>query len=263
MVHGLTAAALAWVLSGLISDRTPLVNNSIRIDQFTMCLLGSFVGAAVLGGRAVSQRLEFPSELLAGLALGGFAALLSATVFAYLPVPSSSRAFVLFRAVAWAFTGGTTAMALATWIQQRDRRAILQSGLRGLAGGAMAGVIFALPGPAELWQAVAMLVVGAVTGFAVITPLFRRAVAVADLGPRRGPVPGILTLRESILYEGNAVSLGAATLACQGGRIALYPPPAGVVFNGRAVVEATILNSGGTLLVADQRFRIQLIGRPA
>ena len=260
-VLGLTAGAIAWGMIPLLTGPAGHTG-AARLDQLTMWLLGGLVGALVVGGRALRAGHPVFVELVIGFALGGAAALVAATLTGFVPQVSTPSMFVALRGVSWAWCGVLTAAVLATVLVRRRRAELLETLGIGGGGGLVAGMVFALPGPAELWQAVAFLAFGASIGIALDWPVLRRARAVVDRAPRRGPVPGVMTLRESPLYEGGAVALGDATLACQHDRVVLYPPRSGVVFNGRAVAVPLFLPTSGTLMVANQRFRIQLF-RPS
>jgi hypothetical protein len=257
-VLGLTAGAISWGLSPQFTGLTTHAGAS-RLDQATMWLFGSLVGTAVFGGRARRAGTVPLAELITGAALGGTAALVATTMVEFVPPVSSSATFVVLRAVAWAWCGLLTSAALGSVLPRRVKARLIETAVIGSAGGLIAGLIVALPGPAELWQAIAFVVLGAAIGVAVEWPAARRAVAMVDRTPRHGPVPGVVTLYESPLYDGGAVALGDATLACRNGQLALYPPKSGVVFNGRAVIVPVFLPGGGTLMVGSQRFRIQLI----
>ena len=260
-VLGLTAGAIAWGMTPFLTGPAGHAG-AARLDQLTMWLLGSLVGAVVVGGRALRAGHPVFAELIVGFALGGAAALVAATISGFVPPVSTPNTFVALRGLSWAWCGVLTAAALASILARRRRGELLETlGISG-AGGLVAGMMFALPGPAEFWQAVAFLSFGATIGIAIDWPVLRRARAVIDRAPRRGPVPSVMTLRESPLYEGGSVALGDATLACQWERVTLYPPKSGVVFNGRAVTVPFFLATSGTLMVANQRFRIQLI-RPS
>lgn len=257
-VLGLTAGAIAWGIAPLLTGPAGHAG-AARLDQLTMWLLGSLVGALVVGGRALRAGYPVLVELVIGFALGGTAALVAATISGFVPQVSTPFTFVALRGMSWAWCGVLTATALASVLARRRRAELLETVGIGGAGGLLAGMMFVLPGPAELWQAVAFLAFGASIGIAIDWPILRRARAVVDRAPRRGPVPGVMTLRESPLFEGGAVALGDATLSCQRERVALYPPKSGVVFNGRAVTVPVFLPTGGTLMVANQRFRIRLV----
>ncbi len=256
-VLGLTAGAIAWGMTPLLTGPAGHAG-AARLDQLTMWLLGSLVGAMVVGGRALRAGSPILVELVIGFAIGGAAALVGATMAGFVPQVSTSVTFVALRGASWAWCGVLTATALASVLARPRRVELLETLGIGGAGGLLAGMMFVLPGPAELWQAIAFLVFGTSIGIAIDWPVLRRARAVVERAPRRGPVPGVMTLRESPLYEGGAVALGDAILACQRQCVTLYPPRSGVVFNGRAVTVPLFLPTGGTLMVANQRFRIQL-----
>lgn len=257
-VLGATGAAVAWLLAALGPRVVAVSGGAARLDQLTMWLLGGMIGVAVLGGRASRIGAPIIPELLGGLSLGGIAALIPATLALLLPVPASPAGFLLLRALAWCVAGASLALTLAAFTRPERGGIRGEATVIGATGGLVAGLLYALPGPSELTQALAFLTLGVSVGLALALPWLRHALAVADQVPRRGPVPGILSLREALLYEGSAVQLGSALLACQGGRVALYPASVGVVLNGRAVVEPRYLGDGGTLLVAEQRYRIRL-----
>ncbi len=262
-VLGFTAGGVAWGIAGWYpASGLPAVAYP-RLDQITLWLIGSVVGAVVFGSRAHWREEATVSHTLLGGAVGGATALLVGTaLIAWSHVGVLVPSFPLMRAIAWSGTAGCVTLALASSAPGMVRRTLHSVGAYGLVGGAIAGALMAAPGPTELWQALAFVTVGTAIGVGVASSSVRGAVAVADRVPRRGSVPGILTLREQALFEGRAIPLGGATLACQDGRLALYPPADGVVFNGRVEMGPLFLHRGGTVLVAGERFRIQMLREP-
>jgi hypothetical protein len=253
-VIGIAAAAGGWLVSGL---GPALTTSYARLDQLSALLVGGIVGAAVIGARAFRRREDVWYGGVAGALLGGVGALCGASLFAFLHAPVSPRTFLVERGVAWGCSCGGATVLLAIISPGASRR-IVETALIGSGGGAIAGVIFTLPGASEVWQAVAMLWFGGTIGFAVAGPELWHAIATVELLPARGKGPSLVTLREWPLHEGTVVALGEAQVACVGGRIALYPPAGGVVAAGRHVRHPTFVASSGTIAVGRTRYQVYI-----
>ncbi|MEO8225883.1 MAG: hypothetical protein ABI637_00540 [Gemmatimonadota bacterium] len=242
LVLGYTGALAAWLISGVWTDTNSFVSSYLRLDQATVFLLGGLVGAAVLGGAALRTRGAALLAVAAGVVLGGAGALLGASAVLFIPGAETVRGFILARVAGWALAGGMTSLLLACYATRFDLRRLAESFVVGVLAGGMSGVVFALPGPSEFWQAMAFCVFGAGVGVGACGPALWRSAAIVEVwGKTR--VPGILSLREWPVAEGGAIALDGMTVACPEGQAALYPPPGGVMVGGHKT-EAPIFLSG-------------------
>jgi hypothetical protein len=254
-VIGIAAAACSWLLSGIIPM---LVANNARLDQLYALVTGGIVGASVAAARAFRHREGVAFGGVAGALLGGVGALCGASLFAFLRAPAPPPMFLVERVLAWAFACGGSALFLGTFVNQGPTASrVLECALIGCGGGAVAGVIFTLPGASDVWLAAAMLWFGATIGFAVAGPELWHATATIELLPAKGQGPNLAMMREWPLHEGTALGLGEAQVACIGGRIALYPPAGGVIWSGRSVRHPLFLAASGTVTVGRTRYEIR------
>ena len=129
-------------------------------------------------------------------------------------------------------------------------------------GGLTAGAIFSLPGASDAWQAIACIWFGGAVAFAVAGPELWHAYAVVEMAPTKGRKWNPLLMREWPLHDVASLALGEATIACQEGRVAIYPPAGGLVANGHSVREPRLLDENVLLLVGRARYHIQLLRAP-
>ncbi len=258
LVLGYTGGFIAWIVSGWWTDTNAVVPNYVRLDQLTMLTLGACVGAAVLAGAALRTRGSVLLAAAAGAVLGGVAAAIGAAVSLLLPPAVSLRAFMLVRIAGWALTAGLAAVSIASYTRRPSLRLLGESAGLGLVAGALGGVIFALPGPSDFWQALAFCAVGAAVGVAACGPALWRAPALIEAWRPR--VPGVLTLREWPLHEGESTTLSGASLGCPDGHLALYPPPAGAIVGGRSVTEPTYLAGASDVAIGEDHYYVRAMG---
>lgn len=260
IVLGYTGGLVAWLIAGFWTDLGPALPTYLRLDQLTMLLGGALVGAAVLGGAALRSRAAMLMALLAGAVLGGAGAVIGASLVMLVPGVTSLRGFIFGRIAGWAVAAGLASMLLACYGPRLRWPRLGESLGLGLMAGALSGVVFALPGPSDLWQAMAFCIFGAGVGAAACGPALWRAPAVVELyrGPR---VPGILSLREWAVADDTSVAVGTATVAAQGGRAALYPSPAGAMLDGRAVTEPVYLSGASGVTDGTAAYYVRAMGR--
>ncbi|HJP56943.1 MAG TPA: hypothetical protein VJ847_07955 [Gemmatimonadales bacterium] len=243
---GYAGALVAWLVSGLWTDAGPLVSDYDRLDLVTMLVLGGATGAAVLAGAALRRRESVVLTALAGFGMGGGGAFMAALLAVLLAGRVSIRGFVVARVLGWALAGGLAAPLLSLWAGFEARK-VSEALVAGLMAGAVAGVAYSLPGPAELWQGFAFLAFGAGVGLAACGPALWHAAAIVD-GPAPHRAPGILGVREWPIPERGAIDIGRSRLAIQGGRLALYPPPGGAEVDGVRVASPMFLPGGSFTL---------------
>jgi len=255
---GYAGGVIAWLLAGINAGPARFTADYNRLDQITMVLLGAIVGACVLLGVALRGRGVAPLAIVSGLVLGAVGSLAGGSAALLIPGAAGVRGFVVARVIGWALAAGIASLLLACYGRRFDWRRLGESLLLGLLGGAIAGVMFALPGPSDLWQGVAFATFGAAIGVAACGPALWHATAIIELDPKRGLVPEILTLREWPLHEASSVDLGALRLGCQDRRVALYPSAQGATFQGRRMNEPTFLDAGGHVAAGGLQYRIRL-----
>lgn len=254
-VIGIAAAACGWLISGMGPS---LTLSYTRLDQFAALVVGGAVGASVIAARAFRQRGDVVFSAGAGGLLGAVGALCGVSLLAFVHASVSPRTFLAERVAAWAFAAGGATILLAMLTNRRRPQWIVESALIGTGGGAIAAVIFMLPGASEVWQAVAFLWLGGTVGFAVAGPELWHAAATVELLPARGAAPNLLTMREWPIHDGRAVALGEAQVAGVGGRVALYPPAGGAVAADHNVRHATFVTASGTISVGRIRYHLQI-----
>jgi hypothetical protein len=258
LVWGYAGAFAAWLLTGLRTDIGGIVSSYARLDVMTMLVLGGLVGAAVLAGGAVRRRGSVPVAALAGFLLAGAGSALVASGAALLPSVVSLRGFVIARELGWALAGGVSALLLSLYAGVPDARRASESLALGLLTGAVSGIVFALPGPSELWQAVAFLAYGAGVGVAASGPELWHAAAIVE-GSGRRRAGRLLALREWPVPRHGAVGVGASRLAWQAGRVSLHPGPSGASVNGQQVAQAIYLTPGA-LALDGEAYRVRVQG---
>lgn len=254
---GYAGAFIAWVISGVWTDTGGVLATYARIDQATMLLLGGLVGAAVLAGAALRRRGSVFLAALAGFGLGAAGAVIAASAALLLPGMVSLRGFIVARVLGWAVAGGLTAVLLSLYGGVPDARRSSESLALGLLSGAVAGVVFALPGPSELWQALACMLFGVGVALAAEGPGLWHAAAIVEAVPTRRSA-GILSLREWPVPARGAVAIGGTRLAWHAGRLALHPAASGATVDGRRVSEAMYL-SAGPLALDGGSYRVRVL----
>ncbi len=240
---GYAGGFAAWLASGVWTDTGALLSSYARLDLAMMALLGGVVGASVLAGSALRTRGSIALALGAGLILGAAGAVASAAGAVLLAGAVSLRGFVVLRVLGWSVAAALSSVLLSIQVTGLEARRSSESLAIGLLSGAVAGVVFGLPGPSELWQAVACLAWGTGVGIAACGPALWHAEAIVEAAPRRR-APGVVGLREWAVDARRPVSLGGARVAWQGGRLALHPPATGVSVSGKRVTAPLYLDGG-------------------
>ncbi len=240
---GYAGAFAAWVIISRWTDTGAVITDYVRLDQATMLTLGALVGASALAGMALRQRRSVPLGFLIGLCLASAGAGIAASLALLLPAVVSPRGFIVARVLGWALCGGLAAALLSLYGAVMDLRGSAESLALGLVAGAVAGVVFTLPGPSDLWQAVAFMAFGSGVAVAACAPALWHAAAIVEwAGGRRRA--GVLSLREWPVPDRGAVALAASRLAWHDGRVALHPAPSGASVDGLAVTQPVYLSEG-------------------
>ncbi len=260
-ILGYLAGAVAWVMITMLWIPGRVTTAYNHLDQVTMALVGAVVGAFTLGGAALRSRGVVALGLVAGALLGGLGSGLGATAALQIVGGTSVRGFVIARALGWALAAGTCAVLLACYQLPITLRRVLESAVIGLIGGATSGVIFALPGPSDIWQGVACAVFGVAVGVAVAGPSLWGAVAVVEQQPVGRLVPGMLGLREWAIHDDASIDVDAVTLGCQARRVAVYPPPEGASLDGRELRQPAFVDHTAVIDVSGRCYHVRRLSR--
>jgi hypothetical protein len=261
-VAGWIGGALAWFVTSAWTDLSSVISSYTRLDQFAALVLGAFVGGLVLTVRARHRREPLLPAARAGLLLGGVSALLGATVSLLFDGATSSEVFVVQRVLTWALLSGSAAAALATYTRPRRTPCIVESGILGLIGGATAGAMYSLPGPAEIWLPVAMTWSGGAIGFAAVGPAMWRAMVVVQVLPPRDGRLSLWSLHERAIDRGGSMPVAEGEVGCVDDDVVVSPPPAGAILDGYPLYRALPLTRDAILAIGRSRFRLT-VGRRA
>ena len=255
IVVGMTASACGWLLSSALPALTA---SYVRLDQLTALVLGATIGGGVIGVREYRQRRSVSFGVAAGAVLGGVGALSGASLVAFASGMGTPRFFAVERIAAWLLSAAAAGALLSTIGGTRPFQWIREIVLIAAIGGGVSGIIFTLPGAADVWQAVACIWFGGAIALAVTGPELWHANAVVELVPARGTRWNPILGREWPLYDGAALSLGEAQVACQNGRVTLYPPSGGLIANGHTVREPQFLHGDTLISIGRTRYRLDL-----
>lgn len=249
---GVAGALLAWGGASGLRDLGPVVSSYARLDLVVAVLLGALVVAFVLGGSALRvQRSPLPAACV-GLLMGAMAGAVGGVLGTALS--TAAGPFLLRRALAWGALGACVAAAAALRWVRGDPRRLLEAAAVGTLAGAAAGAVFSIPGPGDVWQAMAFSLVGAACGFGACSLAVRRASGVVELeGTAARAALGLLAYREWEVVDGARLVIraagraggGEAVVARQDGRTWAAP-----VVEGDTVRVAS-RRSASPLLVAD------------
>ncbi len=133
--------------------------------------------------------------------------------------------------------------------------------IAGLVAGLVGGALMLLPGPTDLWQMLAFLLVGTAIGYGLIGLGLRRAVGVVELEQVAARHVGLLGYRWwPVRDNGTTAVANRFSVTAKAGQLQLVPggggPPA--VAGKPASGPAQLLNQD-TIAVAEARFRFRRI----
>jgi hypothetical protein len=267
-VSGMTGALLAWLIASTITDLSDALPTYSRLDLAVGGMLGAFAGAFIAGNDALRTRTSIPLGALFGFALGLVGGVAGGAVGAGLGGVLAPRlapsGFPVARIVAWAVLGAAVGLTLGMrWWQDDERRTADGAGYGALAG-AIAGLVYSLPGPSEFWQALAFAIVGAGVGAGVCAPSLRRSVAILELERDGSARIGLTRLREWGLLSGASVALDrdgstVASVVCEATRCRIVPVAGGggVRVAGKAVAAPIELVNEDRIAVGDAQYRFR------
>ena len=261
---GAAGAWTAWTVAGAVADGSAdgagLFGASTGLDGIAAVLFGLLVGA--LTGAGTARRAD--GSTAGGAGLGAGAGAVAAFVWTGIVALTVDRgrdgashaaatplAAILVRAVLWALLGAVVAagvtLATARWTVPAGRfAAALRAAAWSALAGIVAGLLPALPGPVELWTALAASVAGAGVGAAAAWVALRRAVGVLTLEARGERGPGVLSLREWTLADGRTAAIPDATGA----------PASLVTVVGLAVTQADAPGAPGRPIRQEDRLTV-------
>src|SRR5262249_32630798 len=154
-----TGAILGWGLSLLLSDLGGVIESYGALDLTALVLLGGSVGGLVLGGTGLRRGQNVALEAAAGGLLGAGAArrggCLGCLISGAAGLDGSRQGFLVARLLVWGIAAGLLGLVLAARSVMLDRVRILEGLLFGLASGAIAAMVYSLPGPTQIWQLLA------------------------------------------------------------------------------------------------------------
>ena len=257
-VTGWIGGALAWAITSGWTDTTWLLSSYARLDQYVALTIGACTGACILAMRARHRREPIWPAVGAGVLLGGVAALLGATVGLWVPARDTPAGFVFARMTTWALMAALASTALSTFTRVRRIPSLAMSAVLGALGGAIAGALFSLPGPSDVWLPTAMTWCGTAIGFAAVGPAMWRAPAVIQILPPRHGRASLWSLHECAIEDGWSMQVVDAQLGCVDGVLFVYPPPAGAVLDGYPLYRAVPLVRDATIVVGRVRARATL-----
>jgi hypothetical protein len=262
-VAGLTGAGLGWVASQGFTDLGSLIDNYGVLDLVVLALLGALVGGMLLGLGALRKGQNVPLETAAGILLGAIGAatggFLGFLLSGVAGLESSRQGFLLARLLVWAFAAGLLGLALALRTVTLDRIRLLEGLLLGLGGGAIAAMIFSLPGPTQVWQLFGFLLIGLAVGYGVSRN--RRALGIFELALVRDRSVGLIGHREWEIYDDRSTPIGrrlkvdAAAGRCKVSPVSQSSEP--VILAGTPVQGAVDLLNEDTLTIGDRKYRFR------
>ncbi len=209
-VAGMTGGGLAWIVGSLLfTDLGEVLSSHGALDIAVMAMVGALIGASVLG-MAASVRAE---GVGIGVALGALLGVLGGVVGSLgglllagaAGLGGSRQSFVVARLIVWGLSGGLIGLLLGLRWVGRDRLRAVEGLLYGLGAGVLGGLVMSLPGPTDLWQLLAFLILGAAIGAGLSIPGVRRAIGVIELDRVAGSSVGL------IRHRGWEVALQGAT----------------------------------------------------
>jgi hypothetical protein len=236
------------------------------LDLAAAATVGGAIGFATCLTDAVRNRRGLVVAALAGLALGAaggaLGGFLAVVLSGLIASEASMRTFVLYRITAWAAVGIAVGVFTGLAYVRSDRRRILDGALWGLGGGLLAGLMYSLPGPSDLWNAFAFAGLGAAVGAGLCAPALQRSHAILEQEVARGGPFRLFGIREWGLRPSSSLHLRdagvEATIESHEGGFVLRPRATNgdgkVRVGGQPVTDGVRLRNGDLLELAGSRY---------
>lgn len=265
---GAGGALIAWLVATLADDLGGLVTSLTSLDVGVAALLGGAIGMAVLFGDARRTGLGGLRWAIAGAGLGVLGGALGGAlgvVVAQLLSRLEWHGFLIGRVLAWVAFGAIVGLALgARWVRDDSRRVIDGLGFGALAG-AVAGASILLPGPADFWQVLAMMLVGAGVGYGACGPALQRAEAILELESVNGKPVRLSGVLEWAVESGREIPLtDDVIVAYDDGTCQVLTPASSeggsgsvVTVAGHRADDGTVIRNGDRLEVDGWRLRFR------
>ncbi len=224
----LSGAAAAWLAAQLLTDLGPLVDSYRILDLLVLTLLGAGVGGFLLGFAALRQGRRVWPEVALGVVIGGLAAAAGGAIgltLARIPGLNGSRAgFLVARVAMWGLVGGLLGWGLGSRFARLDKGRAFDGLLFGFLGGAVAALVYSLPGPTSIWQLLAFLLLGSAVGFGVSR--MDRALGILWRSSGASQPANLVRHREWEIHDDQVVPIETAfVLEVAGGRLTARPAP--------------------------------------
>ena len=266
LLAGFFGALIAWTISAGLLDLGPAVDTYAELDGVVAVLLGVCVGTLAVGTEAWRESRNVPLAVLLGFVCGAFGGVLGAAAGGVLgnslSVNASALTFVGVRVGAWALMSAAIGAAIALPAIRRDARRLMDGLLFGLVAGAIGGLVYCFPGPSDVWQLLAFLIVGGAVAAGASVPALQRASAILELETVRQRGVNVVSLREWGLDERSHTSIGpgaaATVVEWKNGRFAVVPPAgSSIVVSGSVVGTAIYLRNYDVIEIGDARYRFR------
>ena len=263
---GAAGGIVAWIVTGLWGDLGDVLFSYQMLDLAAAATVGASIGFATCLTDAVRNRRGLVVAALVGLALGAaggaLGGFLAVVLSGLIASEAAMRTFVLYRIAAWAAVGIAVGAFIGMAYLRSDRRRILDGALWGLGGGLLAGLIYSLPGPSDLWNAFAFAGLGAAVGAGLCAPALQRSHAIIEQEVARGGPFRLFGVREWGLRPSSALHLRdagvEATIESHDGAFVLRPRAVtgdgSVRVAGQPVTDGVRLRNGDLLELAGSRY---------
>jgi hypothetical protein len=263
LVAGLSGGAIAWLVGSLFTDLGTVLVSYGALDLTVAAILGGFVGAAILGFAALRRNEAAVAAVAIGLLLGAlgttFGALLGLLAAGLGGLGGSRQGFVVARLLVWGLAGGFGGLVLGARWFGRDRGRLVDGLLFGVGAGALGGLIMSLPGPTDLWQLIAFVLVGSGLGYGLSRPA--RALGMVELETVSGGSVGLLRHREWEVLDNEANAFGRRfQVRARQGQLAIAPTGQGgdrAVLAAQPITGPTDLLNDDVVVLGEHQFRFR------
>lgn len=187
-VEGALGGLAAWAIGGSVLDLNGPLSSIDRADVAVALLLAGLIGLALSIGSVVRRLFTAPVAALCTV-LAAASGVLVFGGLALLGDAPTIRQFLLARIVAWLLISIAMACVLTAPLRELGSQRWIEALVVATCAGLFGALIASLPGVSDLWQAVAFVICGALTGAAAFSMPVWRTVRVAAAKRRPGAVP--------------------------------------------------------------------------